>query len=214
MKNILTITAILLSSFVFSQPAGGAQPLMELCPQKTILPLRTYTDIPEEQCYYLKDTNNELQDYEGTWKGIWNNKTIFITFKKLTDRYSIYRKHNRDLLIAKFKVLDNNGNVLFDNTSDSDDNAKIKGSGFANIGSKSGPNNDIGGKYTLLYYDTTLCNLKGTIYIGFVNTTKNQLKFKFTQRRQTIFQSCYYYNYPSSQYPKPLPDEDIILTKQ
>jgi hypothetical protein len=42
-------------------------------------PLRTFTEIPENA--YLKDTNNELATYEGTWKGTFNNKTIFITFK-------------------------------------------------------------------------------------------------------------------------------------
>ena len=35
-------------------------------------PLRTYgISIPMNA--YLKDTNNELPAYEGTWKGMWNN---------------------------------------------------------------------------------------------------------------------------------------------
>lgn len=66
MKNILTIITVLGCSFAFSQ-SGGLPALVDLCPQKTIIPLRTFADIPKEECYYLKDTNNELQEYEGTW---------------------------------------------------------------------------------------------------------------------------------------------------
>ncbi len=47
-------------------------------------PLRTFTDIPENAS--VKDTNSELQYYEGLWKGTWNNKMIFIIFKKLTNK--------------------------------------------------------------------------------------------------------------------------------
>ncbi|WP_317047235.1 DUF6705 family protein, partial [Chryseobacterium shigense] len=67
-------------------------------------PLRTFTDIPENA--YLKDTNNELQSYEGTWKGVWANKTIYITFKKITNKFDSDFKYYIDYLIGKFKVLD------------------------------------------------------------------------------------------------------------
>ncbi|MDQ0593813.1 hypothetical protein QFZ37_002182 [Chryseobacterium ginsenosidimutans] len=46
-------------------------------------PLRTFTEIPENS--YLKDTNNELPSYEGIWKGVWNNKTIYVTLKKIKE---------------------------------------------------------------------------------------------------------------------------------
>lgn len=213
MKNFLSITAVLICCSAFSQPGGGLT-LVDLCPQKTVIPLRTFTDIPEEQCYYLKDTENELQDYEGTWAGNWNNKTLLITFKKITERYDIDLKYHEDVLIAKFKVLDNNGNILFDNTSVSDNNAKIIGGGFVKEGTKGGPTIYIGGYYSLLYSDPSLCQLWGFIYIKFANSAKTQLQWKFNQRRQTIFPDCYYYNYPTSQYPKPLPNEDIVLNKQ
>ncbi|MGL6128449.1 DUF6705 family protein, partial [Chryseobacterium artocarpi] len=74
-------------------------------------PLRTFTDIPENA--YLKDLNNELNYYAGTWKGIWNNKTIYIIFKKNTYTYDNVLKYYKDNLIGKFKVLDSNGNILF-----------------------------------------------------------------------------------------------------
>ncbi|REC51653.1 hypothetical protein DRF62_16815 [Chryseobacterium piscium] len=214
MKNILKIIMVLISIFAFSQNHGNWVPI-DSCPTYTIVPLRTYTDIPENQCYYMKDINNELQDYVGTWKGTWDNKTLFITFKKIANRYNQHFKYNEDLLIAKFKVTDSNGTILFDNTSDSDNIAKIIGSGFAIIGAKAGPDKDIGGKYTMLYHDESLCNLRGSIYVNFANTAKTQIQFEFNQRKRYIFPECYFYNYPESQYPRPLPNADsLILTKQ
>ena len=58
-------------------------------------PLRTFTQIPQNA--YLKDTNNELQYYVGTWKGSWNNKTIYITLKKITNQYNTNLKYYKCL---------------------------------------------------------------------------------------------------------------------
>ena len=60
MKNIIYL---LMLTIIFS------------CKAQTY-PLRTY-GIKIPQNAYLKDTNNELPSYEGTWKGTWNNKVIF-----------------------------------------------------------------------------------------------------------------------------------------
>ena len=214
MKNIMPLLALMSFTFALGQRVKDIQePLMEHCLEKKEVPLRTY-NVPENECYYLKDTMDELKDYEGTWKGTWDNKTLYITFKKLTGKYDIYLEYYMDFLIAKFKVLDSNGNILFDNTADPDNEAKIEGSTFAEIGAKSGPNRDIGGKYSLLYFDESLCDLWGGIYINFSNPQKTQMQFDFNQKRRVIFPDCYYYNYPTSQYPRPLPNQEIVLTKQ
>jgi len=111
--------------------------------------------------------------------------------------------------------LSNNGTVLFDSTSDSDNNAKISGIGFAKMGAKAGPDKYIGGKYMMLYNDESLCNLSGSIYINFANAAKTQMQFEFNQNKRYIFPECYFYNYPQSQYPRPLPNMGgITLTKQ
>lgn len=64
-------------------------------------PLRTYIDMPENA--YLKDTNNELPTYEGTWYGSWNNKTIYITFKKIINKKDNVLKYYTDFLIENLK---------------------------------------------------------------------------------------------------------------
>ncbi|QQQ30012.1 DUF6705 family protein [Chryseobacterium indoltheticum] len=194
MKNILTI--LIIFAFTYNSSQAGCSP-------QNIIPLRTYTEIPQDQCYYMKDTNNELQDYTGTWMGTWNNKTFYVTFKKLTNKYDDHFKYNKDLLIGKFKTLSSNGNILFDNTAIMDNDAKITGGKFIKD-----ENN-----YSLGYFDKDLCNNRGFITIAFTNSTKTQLAWRYMPKRTVIYPDCYFYNYSASQYPDPLP-KNIILTKQ
>lgn len=183
MKNIFLI--ILLSSAI-------------ACTAQTY-PLRTFTSIPENA--YLKDTNNELNAYEGTWKGTWNNRTIFVTLKKVTHKYNENLKYYKDFLIGKFKVLDNNGNILFDNTNLPDDNTKIWGGGIRKVDDK----------YSLNYVDQDLCNTSGNIRISFTDSTKTKINWNLYVDNDIITSDCPYYN--ADPFPQALPEE-IVLTKQ
>ena len=164
-------------------------------------PLRTYTTVPANA--YIKDQNNELIPYEGTWKGAWNGKTIFIYLQKVK-AYFTHLENNpyyNDVLKGKFKVLDTSGNILYDNTNLSDDKTKIWGSGFRLIDNK----------YSLIYVDPDLCNTAGNIIINFTDSTKTKLNWKFNKRSNMITTDCQYYN--TIPFPQALPEE-IILTKQ
>jgi len=132
----------------------------------------TEIGLPENS--YQKDIDNELPDYIGTWKGTWNNKTIYISFKKITYKYDNVFKYYRDYLIAKFKILDNNGNIIFDNMNLTDDNAKIQGINFRRYGDK----------YTLVYNAPELCNTSGSISIKFTDSTKTKLDWKYFYRNE------------------------------
>ncbi|MFP3834880.1 DUF6705 family protein [Chryseobacterium sp. SIMBA_028] len=163
-----------------------------------ILPLRTYTDIPENA--YLKDTNNELESYEGTWKGTWDNKTILVTFKKVTNQYNDNLKYFKDYIIGKFKVIDSNGNVLFNNTNATDNFAKIRGSRIRKADDK----------YSLIYNDFDLCNTSGNIIINFTDSSRTKLNWNLYFGSNMITSDCQYYN---TDIPDSLPEE-ITLTKQ
>lgn len=163
-----------------------------------IYPLRTYKfNFPLGS--YQKDINNELPSYEGTWKGNWNGKDIYITFIKIKYYHSEYYS---DILVGKFKIYDYYGNILFDNTNLDNNNSKIKGMTFFNRN---------GEKYRLDYLDNDLCGLNGYIDINFTDSTKTKLNFKFNEGSNLITKDCPYYNSP--EFPQPLPKE-IILTKQ
>lgn len=164
-------------------------------------PLRTYgIEFPKDS--YQKDINNELLSYEGTWKGTWDNKTFYIILKRIKYYKSVldYRAYYADILVGKFKALDANGNILFNNTTLTNDNAKIKGSNFIKDEDK----------YSLYYIDPDLCNTSGRIQIKFTDSTKTKLEWKYYYRNEIVTVDCPYYN---TSIPQPLP-KDIILTKQ
>lgn len=190
MKNILLLLLIIISCKSYTQ--------------QRIVPLRTYIDIPENAGYYMKDTNNELEAFEGTWKGNWDNKIIFITFKKIINKCNTTMKYNADIIIGKFKILDYSGNVLFDNTMIADDNAKIEGTGFQNTTNK----------YLLFYVDNDICGISGDIELAFTNVIKTKMNFSYHQDTMILDSNCYFYGLPDAERPRPLPRPDIILIKQ
>lgn len=164
--------------------------------------LRTYTTVPSGS--YIKDLDNELIPYVGKWTAQWNGKNFTIDLKKIK-KYFTHLDNNpyyMDVLIGKFKVMDSSGMVIFDNTSISDDNAKIVG------GKIFDPNST---KYSLRYIDPEICGMNGLIMINFTNAAKTQLNWKFSDMTDIISPDCSYYN--SNPFPEPLP-KNIVLIKQ
>lgn len=163
--------------------------------------LRTYgINFPKDS--YVKDTQNELPAYEGTWKGTWDGKTILITFKKQIKIYDSFFSIYRDRLIGKFKVLDQNNKILFDSTNISDTEAKIKGGRFLKRN---------GNLYNLSYSDMDICGIGGFITIYFTDHTKSRLQWNFYEGSNLITPDCPYYN--AAVFPQPLP-KDLVLVKQ
>lgn len=167
-----------------------------------VYPLNTYSEVPDNS--YIKDINNELVPYEGTWKGTWDNKTILISFKRIKkyQNYDLNNPYYEDLLIGKFKILNSSGNILFDNTNLPDNNTKIDGLRFINQ-----PNV----RYKLYYFDNDICGISGDIYINFMSGNLAQLNWKFVDTTDIITPDCPYYN--ANPFPEPLP-KNIILDKQ
>ncbi|REC63330.1 hypothetical protein DRF65_06675 [Chryseobacterium pennae] len=187
MNNLLTILGIFVVCF---------------CEAQTIYSLRP-TEINLLNNSYEKDTNNELQAYEGIWRGEWNNKIFIITLKKITNKYDNDVKRYRDYLVGRFIVKDSNEHTLFDNIKSSDDQAKIQGINFRRYGNK----------YSLIYNDPELCHITGNIAINFIDTVKTKLEWKYYQNSDWTDNDCFYHGLPQSQRPDPLP-QNIILTKQ
>jgi len=167
-----------------------------------IYPLNTNTSVPTNA--YIQDLNNELIPYEGTWKGSWDNKTFFVTFKRIKKLLD-HRENNpyyKDVIIGKFKVLDSSGSILYDNTNLADNNTKIEGARFFTIPNK---------RYVLLYVDHDICDISGDIFLSFTDSSNTTLDWKLMDTTDIITSSCQYYN--SNPFPRPLPD-NITLTKQ
>ena len=193
MKKILII--LLLSNIFYSAFAQQA------CATFTEIPLRTFTTIPQNECYYLKDTQNELNDYVGTWKASWNDRTIYVYITKQVKHYDWTGEYYVDNLIIKFKTITNNGTVLFDNTYLPDAQVKIYGLMFGKADDR----------YSLTYIDPDLCYTSGNVRINFINTAKTQLQWDYYQDKYEIDSDCFFYNYPEDQLPRPLPGSAIFI---
>lgn len=114
---------------------------------------------------YVKDVNNLLDKYVGTWKGTYNNKNYEFKIVKITTDDGELKK---DLLLMRYKITDSSGTVLA-NTLNLPNTSYyvIRGSYLASSGG-----------YKLSYIGlNSECGQNGTIYISAygANNTKLQL---------------------------------------
>lgn len=145
---------------------------------------------------YYKDLDNELNPYEGIWKGTFDNKTFEITFTKVKLHEPI-GNYDQDRLIGKYKMLDNNGNELYSTYNLADQDAKVFSLGFVETTNHT--------KLRLMFSD--LCK-EGEIHINFTNTQKTQLYWKYFTKQTLLTDNtgCAPYN--------EMPRGEFVLTKQ
>ncbi|WP_143884486.1 DUF6705 family protein [Chryseobacterium binzhouense] len=91
----------------------------------------TYLDSPNGipiGTKYVKDVDNRLNTYEGTWKGTFESKQIELKLEKKIDfgNYSV----KWDQLIGKIRIKDGQGNILYDSFQNPEDNADPYGYNF------------------------------------------------------------------------------------
>ena len=140
MKNIV-ITAILILA------SNGINA------QFPIYPLDTSPYFIEDEAY-LKDTDNELNKYEGTWAFSQNGINMTIKLDKIL-WYKDIPKYYKDVVNGNYKLIEN-GVVIYDDLSDSvSDVSNIIGSTLSNDDQY----------YILTFWDRQNCDITGTIRI-------------------------------------------------
>ncbi len=183
MKKILNILAMLFVVFTLKA--------------QMIIPVEDFykfdqPELPENS--YIKDVNNVLDKFEGTWKGTYDNKNYEINIVKSTFN-NVKLKYKKDRLLLRYKITDINNKILKNtlNIPDTDTDV-VKGAKFVESGG-----------YELGYYGDVDCK-HGDIYITMKpNATK--MFFIFLEWGNSY--DC------NPQYPKVLmPTEFITLTKQ
>lgn len=156
---------------------------------------------------YLKDIDNVLPFWVGTWKGTVDNKEYtfqFTIFSHHLKSFSSERYYYIDELMGKFKVVDLTTNtVLYDDLSVSNfEDYKISLSGYGN---------NIG--YVFLFVDdSTHCDnmIKFTLLKN--STNPNQIKYlNFEYTRLLSPEDCIYPQ--QSDIPMFLPKVNLILTR-
>lgn len=155
--------------------------------------------IPEDVTY-VKDVDNRLDKFTGTWKGSYGDKIYEITFEKVINNggSEIYW----DKVYGKLLVRSNEGDILYNsmNSTISDHNI-LYGINFQkNV-------------YMLNFINNTSCNDEGVVFIEITKSSPNKMTLFFSRDREILFnikENCP--NYET--YVPLLPSEKMILTKQ
>lgn len=146
---------------------GGMLLFAMSCKAQTIVPVEKTGDyldagngIPDNT--YLKDVNNLLRKYVGTWKGIYGRKNYTFYVTKYTSKFD---KVTRDELLTRYLITTSNGTILEDtrNSPDTSPNV-IEGSYFAK---------DLRSYASRYFGKNTQCGNKGTL---FFSMKKKQIK--------------------------------------
>jgi len=172
------------------------------CKAQTIVPVEKAIDyrraggIPENT--YLKDVNNLLAKYVGTWKGSYGGKNYTLYITKTTSRFETITS---DELLIRYLITSSSGTILEDTRSLPDASTSIFGSYF--------------GKDLAVYAlnfagKNSMCGDAGTVFIRIKNTAKTLMSFGFEPDKIMIAgDEC-----PASKSALTFPKDGLMLNKQ
>ncbi len=149
---------------------------------------------------YIKDVNNVLGKFVGTWKGDYNNKNYeFKIIKYTVDNIGL--KFKEDLLLIRYKIVEANGKVL-ENTLDlaNDSPYVIHGSYYDNRD----------GGYVLYYQGRAhKCGQNGDLFISTYGTNDTKLQLFLSVNGEMHSNLC-----PNGAAQQILPTISMELIKQ
>lgn len=188
MKNIIFILTLLLSV------ACGAQNTISL--EQAAIYNKSDDGLPDN-ISYVKDINNRLNQFVGTWKGSFGGKNYEFRFvKKLQfGEYSV----KWDEIIGRAIIKDINGNIIYTSINQTDNRTGLRGVNFQN------------NSYVMNFTGNTDCMDYGTVFLEISKTNPNQMIFYFHRSSET-FDPAKCPNFTT--YKTILPQEKFILTKQ
>jgi hypothetical protein len=117
---------------------------------------------------YIKDLNNVLDKYVGTWKGVYDTKNYEFEVIKFTEEHTDgILNYKEDLLLIRYKVTTNSGTELVNTLNLSNNHMHtINGSYLTTNGT-----------YVLSYLGTKgECGQNGTVYISVSGTNNNTMR--------------------------------------
>ncbi|RPD97531.1 hypothetical protein EGM88_08560 [Aureibaculum marinum] len=193
MKKVITLILVL-SLSIFSCKAQHIIPV-----EKAVDYLDKEDGLMDGKDYvYVKDINNLLTKFTGTWKGTYNSKNFeFKIVKTTTDDGEL----KEDLLLARYKITDSNGRVI-ENTLDlPDDSPYVLFGGYIIKESIY--------TYMLNYIGkNTNCGQNGNVFISVYGTNNTKMKL-FLQVAGEMYFDC-----TTGAAKQVLPTKVVTLTKQ
>lgn len=159
---------------------------------------KTAEGIPES-VQFVKDTQNKLQQFVGTWKGSYDGKQYEITLEKKENygNYSI----KWDKLIGRMLVKDNSGNIIYNSMNKADYDTFFWGDTFQYR------------TYVMSFVGNYDCLESGDVFIETLPNKPNQMTLYYSQDKDGLITS------PSqcpnfSTFISLLPKDKMTLTKQ
>ena len=144
---------------------------------------------------YIKDVNNLLPKFIGTWLGNYNNKNYEFVITKITDNFLGI---SNDILQMRFKITDANGNII-DDTTNLPNNSSLVCNGRFILRSHT---------YVLSYVGNNAeCGESGDIFISININNNNSMELKLSPDKDLISDNCNSISFI-------IPTEPISLTKQ
>ncbi len=169
------------------------------------VPFNTVIGIPSGT--YVKDIDNKLLPYVGTWEGEWDGKKFTLViekrFKEINMSESGYYYYE-DRLVGKYKITTLSNNVVIaNNLNEQNYNLmKIRNSG-------SGKNNAL----WMLYLDKDLCSVTASFVLR-GNPATNQLEYRgFLQDEYWNSQGCQFAGLEDIYNLIPIPKVNLVLTR-
>ncbi|MET3538247.1 DUF6705 family protein [Chryseobacterium limigenitum] len=196
MKKILLITSILFAILSCKAQVIGTLEQFEECSRR---PNRDELGCPDLQnITYVKDTNNRLNQFVGTWKGSYNGKNYEIKLEKKLQfgNYNV----KWDKLIGRILIKDNNGNTLYNNSSESDNNISFWGNNFQ------------GRTYDMHFVGNYDCLESGDVFIETKIANPNEMTLFYNQDKDGWLDPAKCPNF--STYGSLLPTQKMTLVKQ
>lgn len=165
-----------------------------------ILPLNTFmADIPQNA--HVKDLNNELTPYIGTYKAIYQGNEIVLYITKVEDKLeeSANKNYYLDALVVKYTIKNPSSLILQDTKNFNSTINKISSYRIRSYDSS-----------VILYYNGTNCGVGwGSIFLKKINAT--QISWEYRPDSTLLGDDCP----PNTDKTVYLPvTKDLIFTKQ
>ena len=173
------------------------------CKSQTIIPIEKVIeykylkkDFPKNS--YLKDVNNKLDIYTGTWKGTYGDKIFLLTFTKHTD---VRENIKEDVLLMRYLITTDKGILLEDTRFLTDSDPFIVQGYYIEKST-----------YAMTYGGRNAkCGQTGTIFIDFLKDTNKSKMTLFLEPEQMMIS---YDECPNGRAKQIFPLDQITLTKQ
>lgn len=199
MKNRLFILTLFIMLVSCKAQIIGTLEQFEECSMR---PNRDQEGCPDlENITYVKDTNNRLNQFVGTWKGNYDGKQYEIKLeKKINYKENISDNLSWDRIIGRILVKDSSGNIIYNSMNKPDKDTFFFGYNFQR------------GVYMMYFVGNYSCLEAGDVFIETRINNPNEMTLVYFQDKDGLLNPAKCPNFSS--FTPLLPGQKMTLIKQ